>query len=188
MKLSSDSLSRHLERQLLPVYLISGDEPLLATEAADAIRARARAEGFTEREVHAIDRSADWDAIRASAGTLSLFGTRRIIEMRLPTGKPGVSGGRALAGLARSQAPGADTLILILTGRLDRDAQSAEWVRAVETAGAWVQVWPISGDRLVPWLEARCRQLGLGADREALEALAERTEGNLLAARHNAAR
>lgn len=181
MKLSPDSLTRHLERQLLPIYLVSGDEPLLATEAADAIRARARAQGFTEREVYAIDRSADWDAIRAAAGTLSLFAARRIIELRLPTGKPGVTGGRVLTALAGS--PGTDTLILVLTGRLDRDAQGAEWVRAVEARGGWVQVWPIGADRMVPWLEARCRQLGLAADREALEILAERTQGNLLAAR-----
>jgi DNA polymerase-3 subunit delta len=181
LKLSPDSLTRHLERQLLPIYLVSGDEPLLATEAADAIRARARAQGFTEREVYAIDRSADWDAIRAAAGTLSLFAARRILELRLPTGKPGVTGGRVLAALAAS--PGADALILVLTGRLDRDAQGAEWVRVIEARGGWVQVWPIGADRMVPWLEARCRQLGLAADREALEALAERTQGNLLAAR-----
>lgn len=181
LKLSSDSLSRHLERQLLPAYLVSGDEPLLAAEAADAIRGRARALGFTEREVHALDRAADWDAVRASAGTLSLFAERRIIELRLPSGKPGVTGGRALRGLVESA--GEDTLLLIVTGRLDRDAQGAEWVRAVEARGGWVQVWPIAPERMVPWLEARCRQLGLAADRAALEALAERTEGNLLAAR-----
>ena len=181
MKLSPDSLPRHLERQLLPVYLVSGDEPLLLTEAADAIRARARALGFSEREVHALDRGTDWDAVRASAGTLSLFAARRIVELRLPTGKPGVTGGRVLASLAESA--GADTLILIITGRLDRESQGAEWVRAVDSRGGWVQVWPIAADRMVSWLEARCRELGISSDRGALEMLAERTEGNLLAAR-----
>ncbi|HYK25111.1 MAG TPA: DNA polymerase III subunit delta [Steroidobacteraceae bacterium] len=181
MKLSPDSLQRHLERQLLPVYLVSGDEPLLATEAADAIRGRARALGFTEREVHVLDRGTDWDAVRAAAGTLSLFAARRIVELRLPTGKPGVTGGRVLASLAASAD--ADTLILILTGRLDRESQNAEWVRTVEARGGWVQIWPIGADRMMSWLEARCRELGLAADRRALELLAERTEGNLLAAR-----
>ncbi|MGB6452225.1 MAG: DNA polymerase III subunit delta [Steroidobacteraceae bacterium] len=180
MKLSSDSLARHLERQLLPVYLISGDEPLLAGEAADAVRARARALGFTEREVHLLDRSADWDAVRAAAGTLSLFATRRIIELKLPSGKPGAAGGRALEGII--QSIGADTLLLIVTGRLDRDAQGADWVRAAEARGAWLAVWPIAGERMVPWLEARCRRLDLAADAEALELLADRTQGNLLAA------
>lgn len=164
----------------MPVYLVSGDEPLLATEAADAIRARARALGFTEREVHTLDRGTDWDAVRAAAGTLSLFAERRVIELRLPTGKPGVTGGRVLASLAESA--GADALILILTGRLDRESQTAEWVRAVESRGAWVQVWPIPPERMVSWLEARCRALGLAADPRALELLAARTEGNLLAA------
>ncbi len=181
MKLSPDSLQRHLERQLLPVYLVSGDEPLIATEAADAIRARARVLGFTEREVLVLDRGTDWDAVRAAAGTLSLFASRRIVELRLPTGKPGVTGGRVLASLAASAS--ADTLILILTGRLDRESQGAEWVQAVDSRGGWVQVWPVGADRMLAWLEARCRELGLAADRRALEMLAERTEGNLLAAR-----
>jgi len=181
LKLSPDSLPRHLERQLLPVYLISGDEPLLATEALDAIRERARALGFSEREVHTLDRGTDWDAVRAAAGTLSLFATRRVIELRLPTGKPGVTGGRVLVELAASAGP--DTLLLISTGRLDRESQSAEWVRAAESRGAWIQVWPIPIERMVPWLEARCRALGLALDTGALELLAARTEGNLLAAR-----
>ncbi len=180
MKLTFDSLARQLERQLLPVYLISGDEPLLAGEAADAVRARARALGFTERDVHFLDRGVDWDAVRAAVGTLSLFAARRLIELRLPSGKPGVAGGRALTGII--QSIGDDVLLLIVTGRLDRDAQGADWVRAVEARGAWLAVWPIPAERMLSWLEARCRRLGLAADAEALELLAERTEGNLLAA------
>ncbi|HUN24671.1 MAG TPA: DNA polymerase III subunit delta [Steroidobacteraceae bacterium] len=180
MKLNADSLPRHLEGQLLPVYLVSGDEPLIAGEAADAVRACARERGFTEREVLHMDRGADWDAARAAVGTLSLFAARRLIEVRLPTGKPGVGGGRALTAIAAGLTP--DTLLLILTGRLDREAQGAEWVRAVEARGAWVAVWPIAAERMVPWLEGRCRRLGLVADRDALEVLADRTQGNLLAA------
>ncbi|MGH8149133.1 MAG: DNA polymerase III subunit delta [Steroidobacteraceae bacterium] len=180
MKLSLDSLARRLEQPLLPVYLISGDEPLLTGEAADSVRARARELGFSEREVHVLDRSADWEAVRAAAGTLSLFGSRRIIELKLPTGKAGVTGGRVLS--AAIESAGGDVLLLILTGRLDRDAQNAEWVRAAEARGAWITVWPVARGAMVPWLEARCRRLGLTLDREALEALAEHTEGNLLAA------
>jgi len=181
LKLNPDSLARQLAERLLPVYLVSGDEPLLAGEAADAVRERARAAGFTEREVHFMDRGGDWDAVRSSLATLSLFAARRSIEVRLPSGKPGVTGARALVGIIESLSE--DTLLLILTGRLDRDAQASEWVRAVESRGAWVSVWPIPGERLVPWLEARCRRLGLTADAEALALLAERTQGNLLAAR-----
>ena len=180
MKLNPDSLATHLEQHLLPVYLVSGDEPLLTGEAADAIRARARAIGFTEREAHFLERGSDWDDVRASAGNMSLFGSRRVVEIRLPSGKPGVSGNKALVALLEHEDR--DTVFLILTPRLDRDAQSADWVKAVEAHGAWVQVWPIDIDRLVGWLRGRARRLKLDVTDEALELLAERTEGILLAA------
>src|ERR1700748_2972220 len=99
VKPNSDSLTTHLEQHLLPVYLISGDEPLLTGEAADAVRARARAKGFTEREVHFMDRGSDWDDVRASAGNMSLFGSRRVLEIKLPSGKPGVTGSAAIVSL-----------------------------------------------------------------------------------------
>src|SRR5882762_5275729 len=99
VKLNPDSLATHLEQHLLPVYLVSGDEPLLTGEAADAVRARARATGFTEREAHFLERGSDWDDVRASAGNMSLFGSRRVIEIRMPTGKPGVAGGAALVSM-----------------------------------------------------------------------------------------
>lgn len=180
MKLTPDSLATHLEQRLLPAYLVSGDEPLLTGEAADAVRARARAAGFTEREAHFLERGSDWDDVRASAGNMSLFGSRRLLEIRLPSGKPGVAGNKALVALLERDDP--DTLLLMLAPRLDRDAQNADWVRAVEARGAWVQVWPIDFDRLAGWLRGRCRRLRLDATDEALELLAERTEGNLLAA------
>jgi DNA polymerase-3 subunit delta len=180
LKLTPDSLAPHLEQRLLPAYLVSGDEPLLAGEAADAIRAKARAVGFSEREVHFLDRGSDWDDVRASAGNLSLFGSRRLLELRLPTGRPGVAGNKALLALLEGNDP--DTLLLILAPRLDRDAQAAQWVSTVEARGGWVQVWPVEADRLVGWLRARCRRLRLDVSEEALVFLAERTEGNLLAA------
>jgi DNA polymerase-3 subunit delta len=180
LKLTSDTLATHLEQQLLPAYLISGDEPLLTAEAADAIRARARAAGFTERETHFLERGADWNDIRASANNLSLFAERRIVDIRLPSAKPGAAGGAALVSLLESRD--ADRLLLISAPRLDRDAQGADWVRAVEANGAWVQVWPVDASKLIAWLRVRCRRLRLNADDDALEILAERTEGNLLAA------
>lgn len=180
MKLTPDALSAHLEQQLLRAYLISGDEPLLTGEAADAIRAGARAKGFTERDVHFLERGSDWDDVRASAGNMSLFGSRRVVEIRMPTGKPGVAGGAALVSMLESDDR--DTVFLILTPRLDRDAQSSSWVKAVETHGAWVQVWPIDSDRIGTWLRARARRLGLDVTSDGIELLAERTEGNLLAA------
>jgi DNA polymerase-3 subunit delta len=180
LKLTPDSLLEHLEQTLVLAYLVSGDDPLLTGEAADAIRARARAAGFSERDVHFMDRGADWNDVRAATGNLSLFASRRLVEIRLPSGKPGATGNAALAELLGRRDP--DTLFLILTPRLDRDAQAAEWVRAVETRGAWVPVWPVEPERLVAWLRARCRRMKLEVTDEALQLLAERTEGNLLAA------
>ena len=180
MKLTADSLSTHLAQALLPAYLISGDEPLLAGEAADAVRERARAAGFTERDVHFIERAADWNDVRGSCASLSLFGARRLVEIRMATARPGVAGNEALVALLAAEDP--DTLLLVLTPRLDRDAQGAEWVRAIERRGAWVQVWPVDAQRLVGWLRARVRRLGLEASDDALALLAARTEGNLLAA------
>jgi DNA polymerase III subunit delta len=180
LKLTPDSLPAHLRERLAPAYLISGDEPLLAGEAADAVRAAARAAGVTEREVHFPERAADWDEVRGAARSLSLFGVRRLIEIRLATARPGAAGNAALVELLAARDP--DTLYLILAPRLDRDAQSADWVRAVEAHGAWVQVWPVDAARLPAWLRARARQLKLEASDAALELLAARTEGNLLAA------
>jgi DNA polymerase-3 subunit delta len=180
LKLTTDSLAAHLDRQLLPAYLVSGDEPLLVAEAADALRARARAVGFSERETHFIERGTDWDALLGAARNLSLFATRRIIEIRLASSKPGVAGGAALLKLA--QLRDKDFLVLIIAPRLERDAQGAEWVKAIESHGAWVQIWPVEAQRLIAWLQERCRRLQLRTDNEAIEVLAERTEGNLLAA------
>ena len=180
MKLTADSLAADLAQRLLPAYLVSGDEPLLGAEAADAIRGSARERGFTEREVHFIERASDWEEVRGSAASLSLFGSRRVLEIRLASGKPGVAGGAALRGLIGTADP--DTLILILAPRLDRDAQAAEWVRALESRGGWVQVWPVEAARLSGWLRTRARRLKLDLTQEALELLAARTEGNLLAA------
>ena len=180
MKLTSDSLATHLSQRLLPAYLISGDEPLLSGEAADAVRARARAAGFSEREVHFIERATDWDEVRASAGNLSLFGSRRLVEIRLASARPGAAGNAVLVTLLEARDP--DLLLLVIAPRLDREAQGADWVRAIETHGAWLPVWPVDAGRLVEWLRGRCRRLGLEASAEALELLAARTEGNLLAA------
>jgi DNA polymerase-3 subunit delta len=180
LKLNADSLASQLAQALLPAYLVSGDEPLQAGEAADAIRARARDTGFSEREVYFIERASDWDEVRGSAANLSLFGARRLVEIRLSSAKAGAAGNAALLALLKMRDP--DTLLLVLTPRLDRDAQNADWVRALEMDGAWVQIWPLDAQRFPGWLKTRARQAGLELDAPALELLAARTEGNLLAA------
>ena len=180
LKIKPESLAAHLRERLLPVYLVSGDDPLLTAEAVDALRRRARELGFTERDVHFMDRGGDWDAVQASVASLSLFAERRIVEVRLPTGRPGVTGGRVLKRVIESA--GADSLVLILTGRLDREAGGSEWVRAVEQHGASLALWPIARAAFPQWLQARARTAGLNVAPDALALLAERTEGNLLAA------
>ena len=180
MKVKTELLVAHLRERLLPVYLISGDDPLLTGEAVDAVRARAREGGFTERDVHFMDRGGDWDAVLASVASMSLFAERRIVEVRLPTGRPGVTGNKVLKRVIESAGP--ETLLLILTGRLDREAAGSEWVRAAEERGASVAVWPIPRAAFPEWLQTRARRLGLAVAPDALGLLVERTEGNLLAA------
>jgi DNA polymerase III subunit delta len=180
LKVKTELLVAHLRERLLPVYLISGDDPLLTGEAVDAVRLRARENGFTERDVHFMERGGDWDAVLASVASMSLFAERRIIEVRLPTGRPGVTGNRVLKRAIESA--GAETLLLILTGRLDREASGSEWVRAVEEHGASVAVWPIARAAFPEWLQARACGLNLSVAPDALALLMERTEGNLLAA------
>jgi DNA polymerase III subunit delta len=180
MKLNADRLPGQLAERLLPVYLVSGDEPLLATEALDAIRARARSLGFDEREQVFIDKTAAvWDNALASTRTQSLFASRRILEIRLPGGKPGHGAATLLKLVA---AAGDDLLLLIATGALDRDAQGSEWVQAVQQRGAWVSVRPVDVAQFPGWIAARARAAELELSADAVSLLAEATEGNLLAA------
>jgi DNA polymerase III subunit delta len=180
LKLAFDSLRSHLAGEPARAYLVSGDEALLVGEAADAIRARVRRAGFEEREVHFIERVADWDAVRASSNNLSLFGARKLIELRLPSGKPGTGGANAIAELLRSPSP--DNVYLMITGKLEREQHSSAWVKAFETAGAWLNVWPVEVARMPQWLRARAQALELALDDDAVRFIVERTEGNLLAA------
>ena len=178
MKLTLENFSSHLKGRLAPVYLVSGDETLLVGEACDAIRTRARAEGFATREVHFVERAADWSAIEGSVGTLSLFGEQRLLEIRMSSAKPGKEGGRVLTALARA---GTETLVLVVAPRLDRESQASAWVKALSDAGVWLPLWDVDAARLPAWLAQRCRRAGFTASEEALELLAARVEGNLLA-------
>jgi DNA polymerase-3 subunit delta len=180
LKLTSDSLKSHLQGEPARAYLITGDEALLVGEAADAIRARVKRAGFEEREVHFIERVADWDDVRAGSNNLSLFGSRKLIELRLPSGKPGTGGSNAIVDLLA--VPNPDNVYLMLTGKLEREQNNAAWVKAFESAGAWLPVWPVETARLPTWLRARAAAVGVDLDDEAVQFIVERTEGNLLAA------
>jgi len=179
-QLRADQLSGHLKRALAPVYFIYGDETLLVNECADAVRAAARAEGFTEREVFTVESGFDWNALRAAGDSLSLFAERRILELRMPGGKPGTEGAQVLRDYAGR--PAEDTLLLIVSGKLESAARRSKWVQALEQAGVSVPVWPVEAAQLPRWIERRMQAHGMRAGGQVLQLIADRVEGNLLAA------
>ena len=179
MRVRPEQLERHLARGLASVYVVHGDEPLQREESLDAIRSAARAAGFGERIVLHADSDFDWSELRAHAANLSLFAERRLIDLRAPGGSPGKDGGPALAQYAASPPP--DMVLLLSCGRLDRRSTSTKWFKALEGAGDVVEVYPVRARDLPRWIAARCAARGVTVERDAAEALAERSEGNLLA-------
>jgi DNA polymerase-3 subunit delta len=165
---------------LQPIYLLSGDEPLQLMEAGDAIRRQAREKGFGEREVMHVESGFDWGDLLAASGSMSLFAEQRLLELRMPTGKPGKEGGKALVEYAENPPP--DTLLLITCGKLDRSQQNSKWYKSLDKAGATLTVWPIEPAALPGWVTQRMRARGLQPTQEAAQLLAERVEGNMLAA------
>jgi DNA polymerase-3 subunit delta len=176
----ADQLDSQLARTLAPLYVVHGDEPLLEMEAADAIRAKARAEGYAEREVHLADRSYDWGRLAASAAALSLFSSRRLIELRVPGGKPGTEGAAAIAAYCATLQP--DIVTLVTLPRLDRAGQNSAWFGALCAAGVVVNVFPIERRTLPLWIGARLARQKQRAAEDALAFIADCVEGNLLAA------
>ena len=182
MRTTPEKLPAALKRGLAPVYLLSGNEPLTLGESADAIRAAARAAGFTEREVFFIERATGgpWDDIFASCQSMSLFAARRLIEIRIPASKPGTEGAKALQELIRLAGP--DLLLMVTTGELDWTSRKTSWVQALDAAGQWVEADTPSFERFPEWLRARARIEGVELEDEAVTVLVQQTEGNLLAA------
>ena len=180
MNLAADRLEAHLAGGLSPIYLITGDDPLLTGEALDAVRARARSDGYTDRTVFQVDRYFDWHELSAASSAMSLFAERQLIELRLPTGKPGDAGGKALRAYAASPSP--DAVLLIAAGKIDKRSLSSAWAGAIDQAGVIVQVWPIDRTRLPQWIGRRLKAVGLDAGPDVARLIADRVEGNLLAA------
>jgi DNA polymerase-3 subunit delta len=179
MQLKPEQLEARLRKQLDSVYFISGDEPLRVLEAADAVRSAAQSQGYSEREVMTVQAGFDWEALTSSAASLSLFAERRIVDLRLPTGKPGDAGARALR--AWAERPPEDTLLLVTSGKLEPAARKSKWLQALDAAGVVIQVWPLKVHEFHAWVQVRMRRQGLEPTREAVAMLAERVEGNLLA-------
>lgn len=180
MLLKGEQLAAHLERELRPLYVLYGDDPLLVLEAADAIRARARASGYTEREVLTVLPQFDWGSLLAAGGNLSLFGDRKLIDLRIPTGKPGKEGSAALQQWCQHLSP--DNLLLITLPELDWREEKAAWFTTLLNAGVAIKLIAPGLLELPSWIAGRLRRQQQTVDMDGLKFIAERVEGNLLAA------
>jgi len=180
MRIHADKLQAHLQnRPTAPCYLVAGPETLLREESIDAIRAAVRAAGVEEREVLIADQQFDWQALANVAMEPSLFASRRLIELRLPTGKPGQAGARALGDWLSSNS---DDVLLVACDQWDLAGERSAWARKLIEAGIYVPVWQVKPGQLPGWIRARMRVHGLEPDNDAVQRLAERVDGNLLAA------
>jgi len=187
MQFKAEQLRAHLAKgRLARLYVVAGDEALLAIEAQDAIRAAARSQGYAERTVLHTDARFDWSLLAQAASCGSLFSERRIIEVRLASGKPGKDGAQALQDHAADTPP--DALTLVSLPRLERASRESSWARALEGAGVWVEVSPVERASLPHWIQERLARQRQNAPRAALEFVAERVEGNLLAAHQEVAK
>jgi len=181
MRIRAKQLEANLKRGIARLYAVHGADALLALEAADRIREAARKAGCTEREIFFAEPGADWSRLGAAAANLSLFASKRLQELRVPTGKPGVEGARAIEAWA-ARIP-EDTIALVALPELDWQQQKSRWVEALDAAGVMVEAEPVARDELPDWLAERLARNGQGAQVETLEWLADRVEGNLLAAK-----
>jgi DNA polymerase-3 subunit delta len=180
LKVYPNKLPELLRKGDQQVFIVSGDEPLLVQESCDLVRSELKKQGYTEREVFHAESGFDWNSLLYSGNSMSLFADKKLMEIRLPTGKPGDAGGKVLAELVGQLND--ETAVLLVLPRADQSTQRTRWFKAVESAAAFVQVWPIEAKELQRWLEGRFRQAGLRVDRDAIRVMAERIEGNLLAA------
>jgi DNA polymerase-3 subunit delta len=180
MQLRIDALDAHLTKALAPLYIITSDEHLLALEAADKIRKTARMQGFTERDVLMVERSFKWGELLAANQSQSLFGDKKLIELRIPTGKPGKDGGQALQDYVTHLSP--DNVTLISLPKLDWATQKAAWVAALQQAGVYIDIPLVERAQLPAWISMRLSAQQQTTDKQSVDFIADRVEGNLLAA------
>ena len=188
MQVSATQLGAHLDKGLRSLYVLHGDEPLLVQEAADAIRASARGQGFTERTVFTVAGAHfDWAEVLASGASMGLFGDRQLVEVRIPSGKPGKEGSAALQQLAERAADSSDVLTLVSLPRLDKATKSSAWFEALEAAGVGIALETVERAALPAWIAQRLAVQGQRveageAGQRCLHFFADKVEGNLLAA------
>jgi DNA polymerase-3 subunit delta len=180
MMLRPEALEGHLAKTIAPLYVIASDEHLLALEAADKIRRAARANGYSERDVLTVERTFKWGELLAANQALSLFGDKKLIELRIPTGKPGKDGSAALQAYAKDLSP--DNLTLVTLPKLDWQSAKASWVTSLQQAAVYIDIPTVERAALPAWIGTRLAAQGQSADRQSLDFIADRVEGNLLAA------
>lgn len=180
MRISTEQLAPQLARELKPLYTVFGDEALLALEASDRVRAKARADGYVEREILTVDSGFKWSQLAMTANSQSLFATLKLLELRIPSGKPGTEGAETLREFCAALP--ADTVTLIYLPNIDWRAQKAAWFEALDHAGVTVEAKAVQRKALPQWLAGRLKAQGQDADADALAFIAERVEGNLMAA------
>jgi len=180
MQITSEDLPRQLSSGLKPLYVVYGDALLLVIEAADSIRAAARAGGYGERETFVVEQYFKWGELRSSVQSLSLFAERKVVDLRIPSGKPGVEGGQALQDYVANLSP--DVLTLITLPKIDNTARKSQWFTALEKHGVMISADDIPRSALPRWIAGRLKRQDQSADEATLEFLADRCEGNLLAA------
>jgi len=180
VKIYANQLTSSLNQGLSSCYLVVGDEPLQLMEAVDAIRSKAKTKGFTESEVLHADKSFKWETLHSSMGTMSLFAEKKILELHLPTGKPGTAGSKALVQFVES-IPN-DIILLVQCQEWSVANDKAKWVKTIEKVGTFMRVYMPKSNEFGNWIRNRCRQIGLNVENQAVTILAVRLEGNLLAA------
>jgi len=180
LSLKADQLPASLSLSLEPVYLVAGAETLLVQECRDQIIEAARKQGFVERDVYPVEGKFDWDSIAADSAELSLFSAQKIIDIRLPTGKPGKEGAKVLADMANSPDP--NNLILVSCGQWSAASRKTKWAATLAKQGVLVEIWPVKPNELPNWIRNRMRQAGLDPEPDAVVLLSDLVEGNLLAA------
>jgi len=180
MPVKAEQLPSHLSRSLAPVYLVAGSEALLVQECRDQIIQAAQKQGFAERTVYEVTRTFDWGLLTEDASALSLFSSRKILDIRLPTGRPGRDGSKALVEMVEAADP--DVLLMVSCGKWEASLRKAKWTMTLDRAGVFVEIWPVKAQQLPQWIKNRMLMAGLDPEPEAVSLLTDMVEGNLLAA------
>lgn len=180
MNVRFDQLKATLSSRLHPVYFVSGDEPLQVMEATDLIRASCREQDYVEREIFNVDANFDWQVFSEAAASMSLFSSRRVLDVRLPSARPGKQGSQAIQQYLENLPE--DTVLLITAGKLEKAAKNSAWFKALDKSGVSIQCWPVSQENLPSWVRQRFQSRAMQPDREVVDYVCQHVEGNLLAA------